>query len=45
MEDVQGQCDVLAKRALIARLRGDSKLASDYAAAYMAVKEGGGALH
>ena len=29
---------MLAKKGLIAKLRGDSKLATDYAAAYMTVK-------
>ena len=30
---------MLAKKGLIAKLRGDSKLAMDYAAAYMNVKD------
>ncbi len=39
MEDVDGECEMLAKKAMIANFRGDAKLANDYAAAYLGIRE------
>ena len=38
IEDVQGQCEMLAKKATIMRLNGDMLLANDYAAQYLDIK-------
>lgn len=35
MEDISGECEMLSKRALIAKLRGDEKLAEDWAENYL----------
>lgn len=35
IEDINGECEMLAKKALIARLRGDEKLAEDWAENYL----------
>jgi anaphase-promoting complex subunit 5 len=31
MEDIEGECEQLMKKAIIARLRGDEKLAEEWA--------------
>jgi anaphase-promoting complex subunit 5 len=38
IEDIKGQCEMMAKKATIMRLVGDMVLANDYAAAYLALK-------
>ena len=38
IEDVRGQCEMLAKKATIMRLNGDFVLANDYAARYLDVE-------
>ena len=40
IEDVQGQCEMLAKKATIMHLNGDPVLANDCAAQYLAIKKG-----
>lgn len=37
IEDVRGECEMIAKKALIARLRGDVKLANECAERYLVV--------
>ena len=39
MEDVRGQCEMLAKKATIMHLNGDPVLANDCAAKYLAIKD------
>ena len=39
VEDVQGQCEMMAKKATIMHLNGDPVLANDCAAKYLAIKE------
>lgn len=39
IEDVPGQCEMLAKKATVMHLMGDPVLANDYAAKYLAIKE------
>ena len=34
LQDVRGHCEMLAKKAIIARMRGDLKLAEDWASKY-----------
>lgn len=38
VEDIKGQCEMMAKKATIMRLVGDMVLADDYASAYLALK-------
>ena len=38
IEDVRGQCEMMAKKATIMHLNGDSVLANDYAAKYLDIK-------
>ena len=40
IEDVKGQCEMLAKKATIMHLNGDHVLANDCAARYLAIKKG-----
>jgi anaphase-promoting complex subunit 5 len=35
LQDLRGQCEMLAKKAVIARMRGDLKLAEDWATKYL----------
>lgn len=39
LQDLRGQCEMLAKKAVIARLRGDTKLSEDWATKYMTLYE------
>jgi anaphase-promoting complex subunit 5 len=39
IEDIKGQCEMMAKKATIMHLVGDVVLANDYAAAYLALKK------
>ena len=38
IEDVKGQCEMMAKKATIMHLNGDPVLANDYASKYLAIK-------
>ncbi|KAL8942432.1 MAG: hypothetical protein Q9211_001400 [Gyalolechia sp. 1 TL-2023] len=38
IEDIQGQCETMAKKATIMHLNGDAMLANDYAAKYLDIK-------
>lgn len=38
IDDVKGRCEMMAKKATIMRLIGDTVMANDYAAAYLAIK-------
>jgi hypothetical protein len=38
IENLEGECEMLAKKALISRLRGDYELADDWAARYVNTK-------
>lgn len=42
IKDIQGQCDMMAKKATIMHLVGDLVLANDYAAKYLDLKRQGG---
>jgi anaphase-promoting complex subunit 5 len=35
LQDLRGHCEMLAKKAIIARMRGDLKLAEDWATKYL----------
>lgn len=37
--DINGQCDMMAKKATVMHLVGDLELADDYAAKYLALKK------
>jgi hypothetical protein len=37
VEDIQGECDMMSKKSTIARVRGDKKLADDWARRYIAL--------
>ena len=39
LQDLRGQCEMLAKKAIIARMRGDLKLAEDWATKYLTLYE------
>lgn len=39
IEDVRGQCEMMAKKATIMHLNGDHVLANDFASKYLAIKE------
>ncbi|KAL6880920.1 anaphase-promoting complex subunit 5 domain-containing protein [Trichoderma novae-zelandiae] len=39
IEDVKGQCEMMAKKAVIMKVMGDMALAADYAAAYVELKK------
>ena len=39
IEDVRGQCEMMAKKATIMHLNGDLVLANDYASKYLAIKD------
>ncbi|KAH0497181.1 hypothetical protein TgHK011_004510 [Trichoderma gracile] len=39
VEDVKGQCEMMAKKAVIMKVMGDMALAADYAAAYVELKK------
>ncbi|KIW07884.1 uncharacterized protein PV09_01797 [Verruconis gallopava] len=39
LQDLRGQCEMLAKKATIARIRGDLKLAEDWATKYLTLYE------
>lgn len=39
IEDINGECEMLAKKAVISRWRGDQRLADDWAANYVATHE------
>jgi anaphase-promoting complex subunit 5 len=39
LQDLRGQCEMLAKKAVIARMRGDLKLAEDWATKYLTLYE------
>ncbi|KAK5998929.1 Anaphase-promoting complex subunit 5-like protein [Cladobotryum mycophilum] len=39
MEDICGQCEMMAKKAVIMKLSGDMVLAADYAAAYVGLRK------
>jgi hypothetical protein len=39
IEDIQGECDTMSKKSTIARVRGDRKLAEDWARRYIALYE------
>jgi anaphase-promoting complex subunit 5 len=41
MEDIEGECEQLMKKAIIARLRGDEKLAEEWAQNHNKVWEEG----
>jgi anaphase-promoting complex subunit 5 len=40
LQDLRGQCEMLAKKAIIARMRGDLKLSEDWATKYLTLYEG-----
>ncbi|KAL5331253.1 hypothetical protein ACEPPN_000782 [Leptodophora sp. 'Broadleaf-Isolate-01'] len=40
VEDIKGQCEMMAKKATIMRVVGDNVLANDYASAYLDLKKG-----
>jgi anaphase-promoting complex subunit 5 len=40
LEDINKQCELVAKKAMIMKLAGDFKLAASYAAAYVELKQG-----
>jgi anaphase-promoting complex subunit 5 len=44
VEDINKQCEMMAKRATIMKLSGDMVLAADYAAAYVALRKDNAAL-
>lgn len=39
IEDIDGECQQLCKKAIIARLRGDDKLAEEWAQNYLRTRE------
>ena len=39
IEDIKGQCEMIAKKATIMHLVGDLELANDYAAKYLDLKK------
>lgn len=39
LQDLRGQCDLLAKKAVISRMRGDMKLAEDWASKYLTLHD------
>ena len=40
IEDIKGQCEMMAKKATIMKVWGENVLANDYASAYLALKNG-----
>jgi len=44
IEDVRGQCEMMAKKATIMRVVGENVLANDYASAYLKLKEEAGLM-
>jgi anaphase-promoting complex subunit 5 len=39
LEDIKGQCEMMAKKATIMRVVGEKVLANDYASAYLDLKK------
>ena len=39
LEDIKGQCEMMAKKATIMRIVGETILANDYASAYLDLKK------
>ena len=37
LEDVRGACEMLAKKSVVAQMRGDVKLAEDWAVKYLSL--------
>ncbi|KAH7358590.1 anaphase-promoting complex protein [Plectosphaerella cucumerina] len=44
IEDIEKQCEMMAKKATIMKVAGDKRLAADYAAAYVALRQSAAAL-